>query len=62
MADYAIWTETAEFARGYRPDFISQSLNAGALPAVGAQAQRVVRMRDGSIVADGLVSAVAVDQ
>jgi putative ABC transport system ATP-binding protein len=31
-------------------------------PAVGAQAQRVVRMRDGSIVADGLVSAVAVDQ
>ena len=31
MGDYAIWTETAEFARGNRPDFISQSLNAGAL-------------------------------
>jgi diguanylate cyclase (GGDEF)-like protein/PAS domain S-box-containing protein len=31
MGDYAIWNETAEFARGNRPDFISQSLNAGAL-------------------------------
>jgi len=31
MGDYAIWTETAEFARGNRPDFITQSLNAGAL-------------------------------
>mgnify|MGYP003693560181 CR=1 FL=1 len=31
MGDYAIWTETAEFARGNRPDFIAQSLNAGAL-------------------------------
>src|SRR5688500_9089504 len=31
MGDYAIWTETAEFARGNRPDFFSQSLNAGAL-------------------------------
>jgi diguanylate cyclase (GGDEF)-like protein/PAS domain S-box-containing protein len=31
MGDYAIWNETAEFVRGNRPDFISQSLNAGAL-------------------------------
>ena len=31
MGDYAIWTETAEFARGNRPDFFSQSLNAAAL-------------------------------
>jgi diguanylate cyclase (GGDEF)-like protein/PAS domain S-box-containing protein len=31
MGDYAIWNETAEFARGNRPDFIAQSLNAGAL-------------------------------
>jgi len=31
MGDYAIWNETAEFARGNRPDFISQSLNPGAL-------------------------------
>jgi diguanylate cyclase (GGDEF)-like protein/PAS domain S-box-containing protein len=31
MADYAIWNETAEFARGNRPDFFAQSLNAGAL-------------------------------
>jgi PAS domain S-box-containing protein len=31
MGDYAIWNETAEFARGNRPQFLSQSLNAGAL-------------------------------
>ena len=31
MGDYAIWTETAEFARGNRPDFLSKSLNAAAL-------------------------------
>jgi diguanylate cyclase (GGDEF)-like protein/PAS domain S-box-containing protein len=31
MGDYAIWNQTAEFARGNRPDFITQSLNAGAL-------------------------------
>jgi putative ABC transport system ATP-binding protein len=30
-------------------------------PAVGAQAQRMIRMRDGSIVADGGASAVAVE-
>jgi len=31
MGDYAIWNETAEFARGNRPDFFSKSLNTGAL-------------------------------
>ena len=31
MGDYAISTETAEFARGNRPDFLSKSLNAAAL-------------------------------
>jgi len=31
MSDYAIWNETAEFARGNRPDYFSKSLNAGAL-------------------------------
>ena len=31
MGDYAIWTETAEFARGNRPDYFTESLNAGAL-------------------------------
>jgi diguanylate cyclase (GGDEF)-like protein/PAS domain S-box-containing protein len=31
MSDYAIWTETAELARGNRPDFFSKSLNAAAL-------------------------------
>jgi len=31
MGDYAISTETAEFARGSRPDFLAESLNAGAL-------------------------------
>ena len=31
MSDYAIWNETAEFARGNRPDFFAKSLNAGAL-------------------------------
>ena len=31
MSDYAIWNETAEFARGNRPDYFAQSLNAGAL-------------------------------
>ena len=31
MADYAISTETAELARGNRPDFFSKSLNAAAL-------------------------------
>jgi diguanylate cyclase (GGDEF)-like protein/PAS domain S-box-containing protein len=31
MGDYAIWNETAEFARGNRPQFLSQSFNAGAL-------------------------------
>jgi diguanylate cyclase (GGDEF)-like protein/PAS domain S-box-containing protein len=31
MGDYAIWTETAEFARGNRPDFLAKSLNAAAL-------------------------------
>ena len=31
MGDYAIWNETAEFARGNRPDYFSTSLNAGAL-------------------------------
>jgi diguanylate cyclase (GGDEF)-like protein/PAS domain S-box-containing protein len=31
MSDYAIWNETAEFARGNRPNFFEQSLNAGAL-------------------------------
>jgi len=30
-------------------------------PAVGAQAQRMIRMRDGSIVADGVAPAVAVE-
>ncbi len=31
MGDYAIWNDTAEFARGNRPDFFARSLNAGAL-------------------------------
>ncbi len=31
MADYAISDATAEFARGGRPDYLSQSLNAAAL-------------------------------
>jgi diguanylate cyclase (GGDEF)-like protein/PAS domain S-box-containing protein len=31
MDDYAIWTETAEFARGNRPQFLTQSFNASAL-------------------------------
>ncbi len=31
MSDYAIWNETAEFARGNRPEYFAQSLNAGAL-------------------------------
>jgi diguanylate cyclase (GGDEF)-like protein/PAS domain S-box-containing protein len=31
MGDYAIWDATAEFARGNRPDFLSNSLNAAAL-------------------------------
>src|SRR4051812_12861283 len=31
MGDYAIWNETAEFVRGNRPDFLTLSLNAGAL-------------------------------
>ncbi len=31
MSDYAIWTETAEFARGNRPEYFTQSLNAAAL-------------------------------
>ncbi len=31
-------------------------------PAVGAQAQRMIRMRDGSIVADGVASGAAVAQ
>jgi diguanylate cyclase (GGDEF)-like protein/PAS domain S-box-containing protein len=31
MGDYAISTETAEFARGNRPDYFSKSLNAAAL-------------------------------
>ncbi|HEY6123222.1 MAG TPA: EAL domain-containing protein [Steroidobacteraceae bacterium] len=31
MGDYAIWNETAEFARGMRPDFLAESLNAAAL-------------------------------
>jgi diguanylate cyclase (GGDEF)-like protein/PAS domain S-box-containing protein len=35
MDDYAIWNETAEFARGNRPDFLTQSLNASALVRLG---------------------------
>jgi diguanylate cyclase (GGDEF)-like protein/PAS domain S-box-containing protein len=31
MGDYAIWNETAEFVRGNRPQYLVQSLNAGAL-------------------------------
>ena len=31
MSDYAIWNETAEFARGNRPDFLTESLNPGGL-------------------------------
>ncbi|HEX6637955.1 MAG TPA: EAL domain-containing protein [Steroidobacteraceae bacterium] len=31
MADYAIWNETAEFARGNRPQYLAQSFNAAAL-------------------------------
>ena len=31
MGDYAISTETAEFARGNRPEYFSKSLNAAAL-------------------------------
>ncbi len=31
MGEYAIWTETAEFARGNRPDYLSKTLNPGAL-------------------------------
>ncbi|MDF3021694.1 MAG: adenylate/guanylate cyclase with integral rane sensor, partial [Steroidobacteraceae bacterium] len=31
MYDYAVWNETAEFARGNRPEFFSQSFNPGAL-------------------------------
>jgi len=31
MGDYAISTETAEFARGNRPDYFTKSLNAAAL-------------------------------
>ncbi|HUQ10163.1 MAG TPA: EAL domain-containing protein [Steroidobacteraceae bacterium] len=31
MSDYAIWNETAEFARGNRPEYFKQSLNAAAL-------------------------------
>jgi diguanylate cyclase (GGDEF)-like protein/PAS domain S-box-containing protein len=31
VGDYAIWSETAEFARGNRPNYFSVSLNAGSL-------------------------------
>jgi diguanylate cyclase (GGDEF)-like protein/PAS domain S-box-containing protein len=31
MADYAIWNETAEFARGHKPDYLARSLNAARL-------------------------------
>ncbi len=31
LGDYAIWTETAELARGNRPNYFAESLNAGAL-------------------------------
>ncbi len=31
MGEYAIWSETAEFARGNRPGFLTDSLNPGAL-------------------------------
>jgi diguanylate cyclase (GGDEF)-like protein/PAS domain S-box-containing protein len=31
MGDYAIWNETAAFARGERPQFLTDSLNPGAL-------------------------------
>src|SRR5688572_16694403 len=31
MYEYAVWNETAEFARGNRPEFFSQSFNPGAL-------------------------------
>src|SRR6476620_9515947 len=31
LGDYSIWTETAEFARGNRPNYFADSLNAGAL-------------------------------
>jgi diguanylate cyclase (GGDEF)-like protein/PAS domain S-box-containing protein len=31
LGDYSIWTESAEFARGNRPNYFSDSLNAGAL-------------------------------
>jgi diguanylate cyclase (GGDEF)-like protein/PAS domain S-box-containing protein len=31
LGDYAIWTETAELARGNRPNYFADSLNAGAL-------------------------------
>jgi diguanylate cyclase (GGDEF)-like protein/PAS domain S-box-containing protein len=31
MGDYAIWNDTAEFARGQRPEFLTKSLNPGAL-------------------------------
>src|SRR5689334_5244015 len=31
LGDYAIWNETAELARGNRPNYFADSLNAGAL-------------------------------
>jgi len=31
LGDYAIWNETAELARGNRPNYFAESLNAGAL-------------------------------
>ena len=55
MGDYAIWTETAEFARGNRPDFfraVAQRRRAGAprrrhLPGARPQSRdaRVARAR-----------------
>src|SRR3954463_7772877 len=31
LGDYSIWNETAELARGNRPNYFANSLNAGAL-------------------------------
>src|SRR5687767_8386140 len=31
VGDYAIWSETAEFARGNRPDYFPNAVNAGSL-------------------------------
>ena len=50
VGDYAIWSETAEFVRGNRPDYFPNAVNAGSLVRLDVDDSLEIRRQEVVVV------------